>query len=221
MDENKQYSRQLDFVRPSELAIPIWIIGTGGIGSWTTLALSKMGCSNLVVFDHDKVEAHNTPSQLYTLDQIGQNKTEALKDTILKLTGQDIISVPTKFEEWVIETLPKIIICTVDSIEARKSIWEKLKIPRTPNFDIFIDARMAGEFLRVLCVAPLNDYSVKLYEKGLNSIVKPHEEVCTARSIIYNVFSCAGIIANYVKRYVKSEPIEPQTQMDLSVMQFI
>ena len=87
MDENKKYSRQLDFVKPSELDIPIWIIGAGGIGSWTTLALSKMGCNNLVVFDHDKVELHNTPSQLYTSDQIGQMKTAALKETILKLTG--------------------------------------------------------------------------------------------------------------------------------------
>jgi len=223
MDENKKYSRQLDFVKPSELDIPIWIIGAGGIGSWTTLALSKMGCNNLVVFDHDKVELHNTPSQLYTSDQIGQMKTAALKETILKLTGQNIISVSTKFEDWDIQQTvnPKIIINAVDSLEARRSIWAMLKNVKPMPFDVFIDARMAGEFLRILCVSPLNDYSLNQYEKGLNSIVKPHEEICTARSIVYNVFSCAGIIANYVKRYVKGEPIEPQTQLDLSVMQFI
>ncbi len=216
---DKQYQRQSDLVTPEQLIIPVWVIGCGGIGSWTILALSKLGCSNIVAFDHDKVEIHNTPSQLYSSDNVGQMKTDALKENILKLTGNSIISVPYQFEEWDHSDIcPHIIIVTVDSIESRKTIWEKIKLMK---FDLLIDARMAGEFLRVLSVSPLNAYSVQLYEKGLNSIVKPHEEVCTARAIIYNVFFCAGIIANYVKKYIKGEPIEPQTQLDLSVMQFI
>lgn len=218
VDLDKQYQRQTDLIKNSDLDIPIWIIGAGGIGSWTALALSKMGCSNLIVFDHDKVELHNLPSQLYNPDQIGQNKVGVLKENILKFTGQTIIPISSKFEEW--ENLgspPQIIISAVDSLESRKIIWDKLKL----NFHLYLDARMGGEFLRIFSISPLNDYSVDQYQKSLNSLTHPHEEPCTARSIIYNVFFCAGILSNYIKRYIKNEPIEYQTQLDLSIMQFV
>jgi hypothetical protein len=70
-------------------------------------------------------------------------------------------------------------------------------------------------------VSPLNAYSVSEYEKGLDPQKEAHEEPCTARAIVYNVFFCAGIIANCVKKYVKGESINLQVQMDLKVMQFI
>ena len=47
MNDNRKYSRQLDLVMPSDLNFPILIVGAGGIGSWATLALAKMGCSNI------------------------------------------------------------------------------------------------------------------------------------------------------------------------------
>ena len=220
MDINKNYSRQLDFVKPSQLDIPIWIIGAGGIGSWTTLALSKMGCSNLVVFDFDKVEVHNTSSQFFHSSQIGKFKVNSLKNNIEQTTENEIIAISKKFEEWDIQTPPQIIINATDSLDVRRKIWNYLKLNNFP-FKLYVDARMAGEFLRILTVSPLNAYSVSEYEKGLDPQKEAHEEPCTARAIVYNVFFCAGIIANCVKKYVKGESINLQVQMDLKVMQFI
>jgi len=48
------YKRQTNLVKPEELDFPILLIGCGGIGSWTLLALRKMGCSNVAVVEFDK-----------------------------------------------------------------------------------------------------------------------------------------------------------------------
>ncbi|KKK73235.1 hypothetical protein LCGC14_2895880, partial [marine sediment metagenome] len=80
-----RYSRQMGIVDPGKLDIPIAVVGAGGIGSWTTLALTRMGCNDITVIDFDKVEAHNVGSQIFTEDDIGKTKVEALADKISSL----------------------------------------------------------------------------------------------------------------------------------------
>ena len=57
------YERQKDIITPEELKRTINIVGLGGIGSWTSLYLAKMGCQHLVLIDPDTVEEHNLASQ--------------------------------------------------------------------------------------------------------------------------------------------------------------
>src|SRR3990167_6840796 len=99
MNQDSIFIRQLKLVNPQELEFPITVIGAGGIGSWATLALAKMGCSNISVIDFDKVEIKNTPSQIYTMSQKGKNKVSALKETVKILTGVDIKPIVGKFQD--------------------------------------------------------------------------------------------------------------------------
>src|SRR5260221_11748263 len=94
MNSSKIFQRQTDLVRPAELMFPITIIGVGGIGSMTTFALAKMGALSLTTVDFDKVEEHNTPSQLYTMDDVGTHKVTALQATINKFSPGRITTVP-------------------------------------------------------------------------------------------------------------------------------
>ena len=69
-----RYARQLDIVDVEKLSIPIHIIGNGGIGSWVSLLLCKMGCSNIHLYDEDTVEEHNIASQFFKLEDLGKEK---------------------------------------------------------------------------------------------------------------------------------------------------
>lgn len=219
MNLSKIFKRQVDLVKPEELDFGITVIGCGGIGSWTVLALAKLGCQNITVVDYDKVKEHNTPSQFYTLAQVGKPKVEALAENIKLFTGTDILPIQRKYAEYYDgEYSPaKVIISAIDSLEERFKLWNTLMNSWIYNkdFDFYIDARMGGELLRILTVNPFDSYSLYAYQKAINSSAKPSPERCTGRSIVYNTFICGGIIASLVKKYAKKEEVNFSCTFDI------
>ena len=74
-----EFKRQTSIIDNDKLGFTkILIIGAGSIGSYTTLALSKMGAVLLTVVDFDEIEEHNIPNQFFKIDDIGKQKIEAL-----------------------------------------------------------------------------------------------------------------------------------------------
>jgi len=57
----------------------IYIIGAGGVGSWLAPAMCKLvGPSHVVIVDGDKLEEKNLDRQLFSTDEIGEFKSDAL-----------------------------------------------------------------------------------------------------------------------------------------------
>lgn len=217
MNDNLVFLRQLGLVTPHDLDFPITVIGAGGIGSWATLALAKMGCRNITVVDFDKVENKNTPSQIYTLTQKGMFKVNALADAVKSLTGIVITPLQGKIQDKLDKIMEsKVIICGVDSLEERKSIWDKILSSYPPQLELYIDARMGGEFMRFLTVNSNTKDAILKYTKIVSAKTTPVREECTARSVVYNTFVCGGIIASLVKKFAKSEQIRPSINFDLT-----
>lgn len=210
------FLRQLSLVTPKELDVPITVIGAGGIGSWATLSLAKMGCQNISVVDFDIVEAKNTPSQIYTMAQRKMKKVEALRDTVKQMTNISIKPFFGKFQDLYQNFLnSQIIICGVDSLTERKIIWDKILSNIPQNMRLYIDARMGGEFLRLLTVSTSDPDSLRKYTKSINAKTEPHVEDCTARSIVYNTFICGGFIASTVKKSIKKQNVPYNMNLDL------
>ena len=200
------FKRQLDLVKPKDLRFPIIVIGAGGIGSWTVLCLAKMGCNNLTVVDHDKVEKHNIPSQFYQESQIGKPKVEALKENVMMFSGSEIKTFNCKYQDvqgWTDKY--ELVICALDSMKERKNLWMRL-FDEKDKFSAYIDARMGGELLRIFVVNPGDYKTIDRYDKSL--LGEPHEEKCTGRSIVYNTFSAGGLVASIVKKYAKKETVK-------------
>jgi hypothetical protein len=219
MNNSKVYRRQIDIIKPIELMFPITIIGAGGIGSWTTFALAKMGAYSLTVVDFDKVEAHNTPSQVYGVEDIGRDKVSALQEIIRKFTGKTLIPFTGKIQEYAGAGLPfgRIVICAVDSLEERKKIWEVIK-PLLGGIDLYIDARMGGEQLRLLCVSPYNADSVIRYQKKMDSTQIPDPTPCGSRSIGYATMFIGSCIGSIVKRYAKKQDVDFDYMFNLETL---
>jgi len=60
----------------------VGIAGLGGLGSNVAVMLARAGIGRLVIADFDRVETGNLNRQFYFTEQIGLEKTEALKDIL-------------------------------------------------------------------------------------------------------------------------------------------
>ena len=63
----------------------IAILGLGGLGSAVAGAMAKIGVGKMLLSDYDIVEPSNLNRQHYFIDQIGMQKTRALKDNLLRM----------------------------------------------------------------------------------------------------------------------------------------
>ena len=192
---NNYHTRQLGIVNPNLLNISITVIGAGGIGSWATLALAKMGCSRLTVWDGDKVAPENIGSQLYGEKHIGRPKPEALASIISDLA---VITIAPVNQVWNGQPLnSSIVIVAVDNMKTRKTIWNKIKLTQTVQW--YIEARMAQELIRLYTIKMTDQEGHALYEKTLYDDKKTDPIPCTERAVVYNTLACGSLITRQVK----------------------
>jgi len=190
------FHRQLDLIHPEEAAkLQVTVIGAGAIGSFTVLALAKIGVTNITVYDEDTVEDHNLPNQYYRLEDIGKKKVVALAEIVEAFTGVQITPVA---EMYVAQPVSGVVISGVDSMDARMEIWKNLK-----GFypDHYLDARMGAEVGQIFAVEPANFLSAEEYEeKKLFPSTEATPGACTARSTMF----CANGLASLVTAQVSN-----------------
>jgi sulfur carrier protein ThiS adenylyltransferase len=195
------YWRQLDLVSPSDLDFDVNLIGVGGLGSPIAMALVKMGCPRITLFDDDTVEPHNLPNQLYRMADISLPKVDALAKILREYVDADITPMN---ERVTVRTFKGVVISAVDSMAARKSIWENC-VRYKAGVKLYIDARMGGEVGRILTISPTNPMQIEAYEGTLFSDEEGSTELCTAQATIYSTFGVASLVANQVKRFARGE----------------
>lgn len=208
------YWRQTDLVRPDDLQFPITVVGVGGIGSPVALALTKMGCRRLTLYDPDVVELHNLPNQMYRSADVGRPKVEALADLLREFAPVEIQPVPEAVNG---QRLNGVVISGVDSMAAREGIWRG-SVRYRASVSLYIDARMGAQVCRLLTVRPADPDDVRRYEATLYSDEEATEDPCTAQAIIYTTLGSAALVAGQIKRYATGEPCEPDIIFDLATL---
>ena len=63
----------------------VGIAGCGGLGSNCAVALARVGIGKLILADFDRVEEGNLNRQYFFRDQVGEYKSEALRDNIIRI----------------------------------------------------------------------------------------------------------------------------------------
>ena len=214
-----KYHRQLDIIHPDRLAMPITIVGAGASGSYT--ALAKMGCGSLTVFDHDLVEEHNQPNQIYGQTYLGMNKAEALSMMLLEMEG---LTVDAHAARYVDQPLgrpgdqKRLVISCVDSMAARRDVWEQVKAQGSrANTITLIDPRQGGEFIVVYTATSHGDLiGAQEYEESLHPAGESLRLPCTARAVIYNSMFTGTLVAVLVKKLALGERLPRKVQVDCS-----
>ena len=188
-------TRQLDIIPIDCLSHQITIIGAGAIGSFTALSLAKMGFGNITVFDDDVVSVENMNCSLFRPGDIDTPKVTALADIIYQFTGVRIEGIAKRYTGGM---FPGIVISAVDSMQARRLIWEN-HASRAPMTKAIIDPRMGAEVALMYVMQPMSEQDAQSYEKTLYTDENAVQEKCTAKATIYTANMLSGLVVKAVK----------------------
>lgn len=197
----------------------ILVLGQGGIGSWTSLLLSRIGC-NLFLFDHDQYEEHNMTGQLVRKKDIGKNKAVVAKDIISELSPDCDIETFGKYEND--SPTGDIVICGFDNMAARKLAFTKW-VDHVTNYAedksqcFFIDGRLNAELLQVFCITgDKSDLISKYNSEYLFSDEEVTEQDCTFKQTSH----CAAMIASYMVTFLTNWMTNVANKMEVRTVPF-
>jgi hypothetical protein len=131
----------------------IIIGGAGGIGTWLTLLLSRLGEAELFVYDFDTIETHNIGGQLLMEKSIGKQKVEDLSATVLMYSGSYISALSDTYTKDSLHS--PYMFAAFDNMAARKVMFENWieNYAHDPEA-IFIDGSVTLDQYQIRCVTP-------------------------------------------------------------------
>ena len=187
----------------------VTMIGCGAVGSFTALALSKMGVGAVTLYDADTVEEHNLPVQMFTNADIGRPKVIALADQLRAMTECQVTAIPNAYDN---QQLSGVVISAVDSMDARRHVWRRVR--GRQEVDLYIDSRMGAMVGQLLTVRPGSPIEEQAYRRTLHRQSKALAEPCTARSIVFTVLGISSIVAALVRAHVVGEAVPREVVQD-------
>lgn len=189
----------------------IVLAGIGGIGSYTALLLARMKPKALFLYDDDEVETVNMAGQLYSINDVGKKKVDALADICSSFAlYNSVFAIPEKFT--LESEASDIMICGFDNMKARNLYYHKwlnhingLDDDRKKHC-LFLDGRLAAEEFQVFCITGDDAYNQKLYEtKYLFNDDQADATVCSYKQTSYMANMIGSMIVNLFVNFVANE----------------
>ena len=127
MDIQDRDLRQRDLVPPERIAgCRVTVVGVGAVGRQVALQHAAMGVPWLQLIDPDLVEPVNLACQGYFQDDLGRPKVEATADVCHQMNHMLELHTAQERYRRSLE-IGNCVLCAVDSIDARRFIWESVK----------------------------------------------------------------------------------------------
>lgn len=196
----------------------ITLAGLGGIGSYVAFLLSRLHPHTLYLYDDDTVEAGNMSGQLYSVNNLGQNKVNATASMLSSYSNYyDYVTYAERFNETKNPT--NIMICGFDNMEARRAFynsWKRLVI-NLPDADkktcLFIDGRLAAESFQVFCIRGDDTHSMERYlREFLFTDAEAEETICSYKQTTFIANMIASVMVNLFVNFCANEcnPLIPR-----------
>lgn len=113
--------KHMDFFDPTELEAQVHLIGCGAIGSHLAEQITRLGISNVHLWDFDTVSAHNIANQNFRDKDIGILKAHALEEIMKEINPE--IEITIHDDGWKEGArLSGWIFLAVDNIDTRREI---------------------------------------------------------------------------------------------------
>ena len=115
-------SKSYEFFQPDRFSERIHIIGCGSVGSVVAENLARFGITRMTLYDFDTVEPRNLANQMFTQDDVGRPKVEALADMLHRINPEidnDLALVPKGYAG---QKLSGYVFLCVDNIDLRREI---------------------------------------------------------------------------------------------------
>lgn len=208
--KREELTRQADLIDVDAITnLRVLVVGAGAIGSFATLALAKMGATNISVYDFDEVDIVNMNAQFYPPHCIGKAKVDALKSMVHSFTMVSIDARNCAYDSATPASEYDVAVVAVDSMSARAEIFEHVKCK------YLIDTRMSAEKYTQYVVDMRSSSSKEKYTRTLHTDSEAVQERCTAKSTIYTALTAASMVCKAVKNIIAKEPYPRTILMDL------
>lgn len=196
-------ARSMDIINDEALRTPITVIGAGAIGSFTVMALAKMGYQHIHVIDDDVCAVENGGTQLYSNAWAGTAKVSALQILMAHVGGEETWHLEREQIRYRNRVFTQgIVILAVDNMTTRRACWDAhaaaaQKTTHVANW--IIDPRMGAEQAQIYTMSPKSAVDRDTHPKSLYSDEDAVQEPCTAAGTVYTAMLVAGQIAKNVK----------------------
>lgn len=175
----------------------VHVIGVGALGSAVFQNLFRMHVETLHIWDFDTVEPRNRYNQRVYAANVGENKCDAQARVAATISGDEHVPVVLHKEKFsTTHDLAGIVIAAVDSMEARKTIWARVK--NNPNVSFFADGRMGLEGGKVYAFDPSNPEHIARYEDPMHMHGDPAVPVPGACKTAFPMPALADIVAGHI-----------------------
>lgn len=195
----------------------IIVAGIGGIGSNVAFQLARMIPANLTLYDDDIVEMVNMAGQLFSINDIGKSKVNAIADMIYNYTSmRQVWTVQSKFTS---DMEPgDIMICGFDNMRARATFFSswvghiKDKTEEERKKCLYLDGRLSIDTLQILCITGDDQYNIDRYKKEfLFSDSMADATVCSMKQTTYLACMIGSLMVNLFTNFIANtlNPIIP------------
>lgn len=198
----------------------IIVAGIGGIGSNVAFQLARMIPSNLTLYDDDNVEMVNMAGQLFSNNNIGESKVDAIANMIYSYTSmKQVLAIKDKF------TLDKepgdIMICGFDNMRARKTFFNSWcnhisnKSIEERSKCLYLDGRLSMDTLQILCIKGDDQYNIDRYEREfLFADYEADATVCSRKQTTYLACMIGSLMVNLFTNFIANS-LHPVIPYDL------
>jgi len=186
------------------------IVGLGTLGSWTALALAKMGVPKLTLWDGDHIEEHNAPLQFYLRTAAGLPKAQTLANSLRGHGARGITVRPM----WNGDPIAaQVIVSAVDQWDLRRRLF--MEAPLRARTTHFIDLRAGREAL-LIYVANLSN--VLHHHAYLDSLSRtPLALDCHEQGIVYVGMRAGAEVAALVAGILRNQPVPFRQLVNLNL----
>lgn len=187
-----------------EAKVPIHIIGVGAIGSHIAIQLAKLGIEEITVWDFDTVDDHNITNQVYTFQDIGKPKVDAIERHMSESNPSITVHKRGKWNPG--DIIEGIIFLEVDTMKVRQEFVEDNEY--NAKLILVIDARIGLETGEVHVCNWQDQKELENYMKKVNSFSDDQAVVIksacgTTLSVSPSVYLASGeavaAFINYIK----------------------
>jgi threonine dehydrogenase-like Zn-dependent dehydrogenase len=185
------WTRQHDTLNPSQLSKTISIVGCGSVGSWTALALARMGLSQIDLYDFDTVSVENLNCQNFDIKDLDQPKVFALSARIERAVGFPLRCFNQKVDKNQL-IMSNIVVMATDTLESRQDICHAAR-----GAELLIDCRMSILETSITACKP------KDYQIDINEVTTP--EPCSNKNICFTPMISAGLISNIICNHLRGK----------------
>lgn len=189
----------------------VLIAGIGGIGSWTSLLLSRLHVKSILAYDMDTVDNTNLSGQFFGHTNIGANKVYALYSLAQNFSNYfNINGISTEYNENCVTK--NVMICGFDNMAARKVFfnnWKKRVNSLSPYYKnkcLFIDGRLAAEEFQVYCIRGDSTYLIDKYENEcLFTDSEAENTLCSYKQTSFCANMIASVIINLFVNFIANQ----------------